>query len=72
MIALIEQAALPTLALLWVIGIVMMALRIFRAPKYRERLEDQAARVAPRAETPSGPLTATQRTALARRRRLAR
>ena len=69
---LVEKLALPFLALCWITTILVLAWIVFRPesrPRRRGEAEpDATATVA----HPRGPLTAAQKVALSRRRRLAR
>jgi hypothetical protein len=69
MFGLAEKLSLPLLALFWIGTILVMTWIIFRPPPRPRRTRDRED-LAPK--QPRGPLTASQKVALTRRRRLAR
>jgi hypothetical protein len=68
-----ERLALPILGLIWMAGILIMAWFSFRSPAQLRRLQSKTIALPPRNEMrPQGPISAAQRTALSRRRKLSR
>lgn len=72
MLPLVEKLSLPFLALCLFGTIIVMAWIIFRPDPHAPKIDAGRDDVANTPVRPSGPLTAIQRTALSRRRRLAR